>query len=288
MHCLRTLREDLSYPGNGGKFLNLNKKLERLKRIISGYGSCLIAFSGGVDSTFLLKVASLVLAKDKLLAVTANSPTFPKEELFFAQSIAKRLRLRLRIIETKELKDKRFIRNSLNRCYFCKKGLFTELKDIAKRSNLNYVLDGSNLSDKVDFRAGERAKKELIIKSPLCEAGLTKQDIRKLSKQFGLNTWDKPSLACLASRVPYGVTISKQLLERIHKAETYLKTIGIKQVRLRHYNGLCRIEVSKKDFGRLMNKSSKVVDRFKKLGYNYVTLDLEGYRTGSLNEVIKQ
>jgi len=149
------------------------------------------------------------------------------------------------------------------------------------------VVDAGNLSDRSDFRAGEIAKKELKIRSPLCEAGLTKNDIRKLSKKLGLDTWDKPSLACLASRIPYGVRLSKPLLNRINKAELILRNLGFKQVRLRHYNGLCRIEVSKNDISRLIKKRSQVADRLKGLGYNYITVDLEGYRTGSLNEVIK-
>ena len=266
----------------------MDQKLEKLRKIISAYGSCLVAFSGGVDSTFLLKIASLALPKNKLLAVTANSPTFPKEELQAAKGIAKRLAVRHKIIRTKEFKNKRFVSNPVNRCYFCKKGLFNTLNRIAKKLKLNFVIDAGNLSDKTDFRAGEMAKKELKIRSPLCDAGLTKKDIRRLSKRLGLDTWNKPSLACLASRIPYGVPISRQLLRRIHKAEACLKNIGIKQVRLRHYNGLCRIEVSNNDIARLINKRSWVVEKLKRLGYNYITLDLEGYRTGSLNEVIKQ
>jgi uncharacterized protein len=266
----------------------LNQQLGRLKKIISAYGSCLIAFSGGVDSTFLLKIASCVLPKNKLLAVTANSPTFPKEELLFAARVARNLGIRHKIIKTQELNDKRFVTNPVNRCYFCKKELFKKLKSISKKFKLNFVVDGSNLSDKTDFRAGEVAKKELKICSPLFEAGLTKEDVRNLSRKLRLNTWNKPSLACLASRIPYGVPISRQLLERIHKAELYLMSMGIKQVRLRHYNGLCRIEVLKSDISRLINKRNQVVDKLKRLGYNYITIDLEGYRTGSLNEVIKQ
>jgi uncharacterized protein len=265
----------------------LNSKLKKLKKIISGYGSCLVAFSGGVDSTFLLKVSSAVLPKGRLIAVTANSPTFPKEELQCAKAIAKRLGVRHKIIATQELKNKRFVSNPVNRCYFCKKELFAKLKSIAKKLKLNFVVDASNFSDKRDFRAGNIAKKELKIRSPLCEAGLTKEEIRKLSKKLSLGTWNKPGLACLASRIPYGVRISQQLLERIHRAELHLKSLGIKQVRLRHYNGLCRIEVLERDISKLISKRVEVVGKLKRLGYNYVTVDLQGYRTGSLNEVIK-
>ena len=279
--------KDLSPPGNGGKFLDLNSKLRKLKKIISGYASCLVAFSGGTDSAFLLKVSSAVLPKGRLIAVTANSPTFPKEELQCAKAIAKRLGVKHKIIATQELKNKRFVSNPVNRCYFCKKELFAKLQSIAKKLKLNFVVDASNFSDKRDFRAGDIAKKELKIRYPLCEAGLTKEEIRKLSKKLRLSTWNKPSLACLASRIPYGVRISQKLLERIHRAELHLKSLGIKQVRLRHYNGLCRIEVLERDIPKLISKREEVLGKLKRLGYNYVTIDLQGYRTGSLNEVIK-
>lgn len=263
--------------------MTLKQKLVRLKKIISDYRSCLIAFSGGVDSTFLLRVASLVLPEDKILAVTAFSPTFPEDELVFSKNIARRFGVRHKIIRTGELQNKKFISNTVNRCYFCKKELFSRLKNIATKSKLNFVADASNISDKSDFRPGNIAKQEYQIRSPLQEAGLTKEEIRKLSRKLGLDTWDKPSLACLASRIPYGIKISSGLLGRINQAEAYLKGIGFQQVRLRHYNGLCRIEVAKGDIPRLISKRHQVIDKLKKIGYNYVTIDLEGYRTGSMN-----
>jgi uncharacterized protein len=266
--------------------MTLQQKFIRIKDSIARYGSCVIAFSGGVDSTLLLKIASIVLPKNKILAVTANSPTYPKEELLFSQNIARRLGIRHKIIKTDELKNKKFISNPLNRCYFCKRELFTRLKQIAKKYKLNFVLDASNVSDKKDFRPGSIAKKQLKVRSPFQEAGFTKEDIRNLSRQLGLSTWDKPALACLASRIPYGTEISEKLLERINQAEVYLRRIGFRQVRFRHYDGLCRIEVNKNDIPRLISKRKQVVDKLKELGYNYVTIDLEGYRTGSLNEVI--
>ena len=263
-------------------------KINKLKKIISGYGSCLIAFSGGADSSFLLKVASLALPKEDILAVTADSPTYPKEELALARKIASQLGVKHKIIKTSELQDNRFVSNPQERCYFCKKMLFTDLNKIAKEKKLKFVLDASNVSDKTDFRPGNKAKNELGVRSPLQEAHFTKEEIRKLSKNLGLLTWNKPSLACLASRVPYGTKISEPTLKRINKAEMYLRKSGFTQSRVRHYNGLCRIEVAKKDIPLLINARQSVVDKFKKLGYNYVTIDLEGYRTGSMNEVIKQ
>ena len=268
--------------------MTLKQKLYRLKKIILDYQSVLIAFSGGLDSTFLLRIASEVLPKDKVLAVTANSLTYPKEELQFSKKIARSLGVRQRIIKTRELEDVRFFSNPIDRCYYCKRELFGRLKKMASMFRLNFVLDASNVSDKLDFRPGDKAGKELGIRSPLIEADFNKDDIRKLSKKLALSTWDKPSLACLASRIPYGTRVSPESLRRINQAELYLRRIGFKQVRLRHYNGLCRIEVSKKDIPRLINRGKQVIDKLKKLGYNYVTVDLEGYRTGSMNEVIRK
>jgi uncharacterized protein len=262
-------------------------KLRRLKSILKSMDSVLVAYSGGVDSTFLLKVAQGVLPKDKLLAVTADSSTYPRGELNFSSKIAKSLGVRHTIIKTGELQNKRFASNPVNRCYFCKLELFSRLKNIAAKHKLNFVLDASNVSDKKDFRPGNRAKEKLGIRSPLEEAGFSKEDIRSLSRKLKLVTWDKPSLACLASRVPYGTKISKAILKRIDKAEAGLRKLGFKQVRVRHYNGLCRIEVAKKDINRLINKRDEAVASLKQLGYNYITIDLEGYRSGSLNEVIK-
>jgi pyridinium-3,5-biscarboxylic acid mononucleotide sulfurtransferase len=266
----------------------LQDKLNRLKRIISTYKSVLVAFSGGQDSAFLLKICARVLPSDKLLAVTAVSATYPKGELAKARRLAKQIGSRLKVIRTQELDNKKFTVNSIQRCYFCKQELFSKLILIAKQNKLRFVLEASSLSDKKDYRPGNLAKRKLRIKSPLIEAGFTKEDIRKLSKKFGLSSWNKPSLACLASRIPYGVKITARLLKRIDQAENYLSSLGFKQVRLRHYDELCRIEVDKSDIRRLLNKRQQIVERLKNLGYNYITVDLEGYRTGSLNEVINR
>ncbi|MDD5432589.1 MAG: ATP-dependent sacrificial sulfur transferase LarE [Candidatus Omnitrophica bacterium] len=259
-------------------------KLDKLKSILQTMDSVLIAFSGGLDSTFLLKAATLSLSKSKILAVTADSATYPREELRLAKEIADSLGVKHKIIKTNELESSKFVSNPVNRCYFCKKELFIKLKAIAKKSKLNFVADASNASDKLDFRPGNAAKKELKIRSPLQEAGFTKEDIRKFSRKLKLVTWDKPSLACLASRIPYGVKITPKALNKIDNAELEIKKLGFRQVRVRHYNDLCRIEVEKNQLSRLLDKRNLLVDKLKKLGYNYITVDLEGYRTGSLNE----
>ncbi|MFH1889222.1 MAG: ATP-dependent sacrificial sulfur transferase LarE [Candidatus Omnitrophota bacterium] len=265
-----------------------DKKLERLRKVIAGMDSVLVAFSAGVDSTFLLKVASMVLPRNKILAVTASSATYPREELLLAKDIARAFGVRHKVIKTQELKDKRFSANPVNRCYFCKRELFGRLKAIAKRFKLNFVLDASNISDKEDFRPGSKARKEFRVRSPLQESGFTKEDIRISSRKLGLATWDKPTLACLASRIPYGRKITARLLARVNEAEIFLRQLGFYQARLRHYNGLCRIEVPKKDIPGIIRHDKVIVEKLKSLGYNYITVDLEGYRTGSLNEVIKR
>lgn len=275
------MRKDLSYPRDGSAFL-IKQKLTRLKRVILKYGSGVVAFSGGSDSALLLKIASLVLPKNKILAVTASSEIHPKNELLFSRDIAKGFGVRHKIVKTSELEDKKFVLNSLNRCYYCKKRLFTKLRDIASEFQLNAVMEASSLSDELDFRPGNLARRELKIRSPLIEAGFTKDDVRRISRKLELKTWDKPSLPCLASRIAYGVAITAPLLRGIDKAEIFLRGTGLRQVRLRHHNnGFCRIEVLKDDIPLFITKRKQIVDRLKKIGYNYITLDLEGYRSGS-------
>lgn len=257
-------------------------KLIKLKSILKNMGSVVVAYSGGADSTFLLKAAFDSL-DNKVLAVTAESPTYQKDELFFSKRMAKQIGVRHKVIKTCELKDKQFISNPVTRCYYCKKELFSKLKQIACKKRFNFVVDASNITDKKDFRPGSRAKKELGVRSPLEEAGITKDEVRELSRRLKLSTWDKPSLACLASRMPYGMKISVGILSRIYKAEKILKEMGFRQVRLRHYDNLCRIEVEQDDFIELLSKRKPIVEGLKKIGYNYITLDLEGYRIGSMN-----
>lgn len=267
--------------------IGLDSKFSKLKEILVSYGSLLVAFSGGVDSTLLLKAVHDILG-DKVLAVIAASETYPPEEAKDALKFAKKLGVRHKVIKTAEFRDEKFISNPPERCYYCKKELFSKLVDIAKKEKLRCVADGSNVSDLSDFRPGEKASKELGIKSPLREAGFTKEDIRELSRQLKLSTSDKPSLACLASRIPYGTRITKEILHRIDESEKFIRKLGIRQVRVRHHGGLARIEVEKADIADLIDGglADKIEKKLKKLGYHYVTIDLKGYRTGSMNEAI--
>jgi uncharacterized protein len=263
----------------------MEKKLKKLQQILKSMESILVAYSGGVDSTFLLKIAKDTIG-DKLLAVTATSPTYPKTEIQAAQSMAKTLKVKHKIIKTRELNSADFKKNPPNRCYFCKKELFSQLKSIAKQSGYRSITDGSNRDDEKDFRPGLKALRELGIRSPLREAGFSKNEIRQLSKKLGLPTFDKPSFACLASRFPYGQSIDIKKLRMVEKAEEYLHTLNFKQLRVRHHGLIARIEVEPRDIDRFQDHKVRqlVTKRFKKLGFTYITLDLQGYRSGSMNE----
>jgi uncharacterized protein len=249
--------------------------------------SVAIAYSGGMDSTFLIKIAHDVLGENAI-AITATSSTYPQRELDQAKQLAKHIGITHIIIHSEETKIDNFSKNLINRCYYCKQELFSKIKQIAAEKNIKYVIDGSNSDDISDYRPGMKALKALGIISPLMNVGLTKQEIKDLSHNIGLDTWNKPAFACLASRFPYGVKITKSRLAQVEKAESYLHTLGISQFRVRYHNEIARIEVEKTDFQLLLNHSDEIVNKFKKLGFKYITLDIEGYRTGSLNEVLKK
>ncbi len=262
-------------------------KLEQLKSNLRNMESVAIAYSGGVDSTFLVNVAYKLLGQ-KAMAVTATSSTYPQRELNQAINFTKQLGIKHLIINSEETEIDDFSKNPSNRCYYCKKELFSKIKQIANEEHINYVLDGSNIDDKTDYRPGIKALKELSVVSPLKDVGLTKKEIKELSRAMNLDTWDKPAFACLASRFPYGTEITKSRLKMVEKAEDYIREMGVKQFRVRFHNEVARIEVLKDDFSRIIEHSEEITKTFKKLGFNYITLDIEGYRTGSLNEVLKK
>jgi uncharacterized protein len=263
----------------------LENKLNKLKDILKSLDSVVIAFSGGVDSTLLSKVAYEVLG-DKSLAVTAKSETYTKSELEDAIELAKNIGIKHEVIETSELDIPEFSHNPVDRCYYCKKELLEKLKETAKLRGFKHVVDGANVDDIDDYRPGMRAVAELNVRSPLKEAQLTKAEIRELSKHYGLPTWDKPAAACLASRFPYGTEITAERLDTVGDAEAFIKSFGIIQLRVRYHDQIARIEVSETDMENLLKNRDQIVKKLKEFGFNYVTMDLQGYRTGSMNEVL--
>jgi uncharacterized protein len=314
---------------------NTNGKLKRLKKAVQELESALVAFSGGVDSSLVAKLCYDALG-DKALAVTARSETYPSHELENAKKVAREIGITHLIIDTKELGIPGFSSNPPNRCYFCKSELFEKLKELAETEGYKYVLDGANADDMQDYRPGSQAAHELGVKSPLKEAGLTKEDIRQISKELGLSTWDKPSYACMSSRFPYGQEITPEKLHMVSQAEDFLRTLGFRQFRLRHHEwqgpfpstspspggrgkgegdspppfpppsrgrefepyqpkaevvrmpsgATARLEVAEAEIPLAVEKRNEIVRKCKELGYTYVTLDLQGYRTGSMNEVL--
>jgi uncharacterized protein len=262
-------------------------KLSDLKSSLRSLGSVVVAYSGGLDSTFLLKAAVDTLGKDKVLAVTARSETYPAAEYLQAVRTARAIGARHIVINTEELKSEKFLSNPIDRCYYCKRELFGKLIQIRKKYGLRHVVDGSNADDLKDIRHGSRAAKALGIKKPLLKAGLTKADISRLSKKQGLPTWDKPAAACLASRFPFKNRITKDALSRIDKAEAFMKKLGFRQVRVRMHDPIARIEVGEKELVLGLERKKAILKKLKDLGFIYVALDLEGYRTGSMHEAEK-
>ncbi len=267
----------------------LKEKIDQLKELLKPMGRVAVAYSGGVDSTFLLRMARDTLGAENVLAVTALSPLYPERELKGAKRIAEDMGVKHCLIHSNELEIEGFKKNPPDRCYLCKRELFRELKKAAFQEQITSVIEGSTLDDEADHRPGKRAIRELDVRSPLIEASFTKADVRAGSKMLGLLTWDKPSFACLASRFPYGEEITEESLKKVDEAETFLIELGFKQVRVRHYNDLARIELYQEEIGRLLDGGmrEKVVERLKKIGYKYITVDLQGFRSGSMNEVLR-
>src|SRR3972149_1946744 len=266
----------------------LHLKHSALRSILSEMGSVAIGFSGGIDSTVLIRVAPETLG-ERALAVIGRSETYPSREFEEAIELAREFGIRFRVVDTEETDDLKFRENPPNRCYFCKTELFGKLHNIAREEGIMWVADGTILDDLGDFRPGMKAKSEQEIRSPLLEAGFSKNDVRMLAKDLGIPTWEKPSFACLASRFPYGFGIPKENLMKVDAAETLMRDLGFRFFRVRHHDDrTARLEVGQQDFDKLFEKGirERIVSELKKLGYVYVTLDLQGYRTGSMNEVL--
>ena len=261
-------------------------KLQKLKKILLDMKRIVVAYSGGVDSTFLLYMAKSTLSRKNVLAVTALSESYPEAEKEKACEIAKSISVDHIIIKSEELSNENFRKNPIDRCYYCKKELFSKLNSIAKNGGYNFVVDGSTLDDLKDLRYGTKAAKEENVRSPLQEAKLNKEKIRGLSKKMGVETWDKPSFACLASRFAYGQEITAAKLKSIEQAEEFIKGLGFRQLRVRCHNDIARIEVAKCDIERLLRRDLResIVKKLRSLGFVYIALDLMGYRTGSMNE----
>ena len=259
---------------------SLESKLQKLREVILSRRSCVVAFSGGVDSTLVLKVARDVLGDD-VTAITALSESLPGGELEEAQELAREIGAHHVIIRTFETSDKNYLANAANRCYFCKTEMYARIGEFARKHGVGAVLDGLNVDDLTDRRPGRAAAIEHGVISPLVDAGLTKDEVRALSRQFDLPTWDKPALACLSSRIPHGTPITLQSLSQVDRAETFLKSLGVRQVRVRHHRETARIEVEPRDFSLLHEHRSQIETRLEQLGFLRVEIDPDGYRPAS-------
>jgi len=264
--------------------ISLNEKKNRLILALKNYDSLLVAFSGGVDSSFLLAVSHGVL-KDNSVAATAVSAVHPLREKESATAYAKTLGIKHVMLQTEEMNLSDFTANRKDRCYICKKNLFKVLLNIASKMGLKYVVHGANRDDLKDFRPGFKAAKEMGIVAPLIDAGLAKKDIRSLSKEMNLKTWDKPPMACLATRIPYGTAITRKALGVVEQAENVILTLGFRNCRVRHHGEIARIEVDPLDFEKIFNENIKavIIKKFRNLGFSHISVDMEGYRQGSMN-----
>ena len=265
--------------------MDIQEKQKNLTEIIRSMGSVAVAYSGGVDSTYLLKAAYDCLGEGAI-ALTAVSPSLPAQELAEAQQIARLIGARHVLIDSHETEDPRYLANSSARCYFCKTEVYSELVDYARQNGFTFLVDGSNLDDMDDHRPGRQAAREHGVRSPLLEAGLSKKEVRQLARQAGLSNWDKPAAACLSSRIPYGTMVTIEILSQVEQAERILRNLGIRQVRVRHHDTIARIEIEPDDFKMIVDHHEQIVNSLRSLGYTYVALDLAGFTSGSLNAVL--
>jgi pyridinium-3,5-biscarboxylic acid mononucleotide sulfurtransferase len=266
--------------------VDLEKKYEELTQTLSQLGNMVVCFSGGVDSTLLLKAAVDTVGASHVLALIATSASYPEKEYRDAVSFVSQLNVPFQVLASTEMSDIDYLRNTPDRCYYCKRRLFADARKIADRHGFTCIVEGSNVDDTTDYRPGSRARMEAGIISPLLDAGLTKMEIRQLSRKLCLPTHNKPAMACLASRVPYGTPISPEILKQIEVAEDCLHTLGLIQVRVRHHGPVARIEVGEADFEKVFTERDRIVGAMKKAGFLYAALDLKGYRTGSMNEIL--
>ena len=266
----------------------LEKRLGELERIVSPRGSALVAFSGGVDSSLVLAITARVLPKGKVLAVTSNNETYLPSELDLARDFAASLDVEHIVVNTRELDDPKYASNPTNRCYFCKSTLYSDLTRIAGKKGYACVVDGANKDDEGDYRPGREAAKELGVVSPLSLAGVGKAEVRELARHLGLPTWDKPALACLSSRFPYGQEITPEKLAQVARAEEFMRSRGYGQVRVRHHGEIARLEVGPGEMERAFAEREEISAELRSAGFLYITLDLAGYTPGSLNAVLGQ
>lgn len=268
--------------------MNLKDKYNSLQKILKELDKVIVAYSGGVDSTLLLKAAVDTLGNEKVLACIAEGPSLPNSQYLQAVEMTKNMGIKVRIVRPNELADAKYAENKADRCFHCKSHLYKILEDIARQEKFGCVICGCNFDDRSDFRPGNRAAEVFAVRCPLMEAELTKEDIRNLSRQLGLPTADVPASPCLASRIAYGLKITEQRLKQVEEAEEVIRELGLVEFRVRHHDTIARIEVHREDIEKIVSECSRIVEKLQAIGFKYVTIDLQGFRSGSMNEILTE